>query len=139
MTDTKALAVVTGASSGIGFELARQFAEHDFDLLINAEDGELETAAAQLRTSGADVRTVQADLTSYEGVEQLYSAIVATGRPVAAAALNAGVGQGGAFIDTDLKSDLEIIDLNVTSTVHLAKLGIRERAAPDAGRRGGKG
>src|SRR4051812_12419295 len=134
MSDTKPLAVVTGASSGIGLELARQFAEHEFDLLINAEDGELETAAAQLRTSGADVQTVQADLTSYEGVERLYSAIQATGRPVAAAALNAGVGQGGAFIDTDLKSDLEIIDLNVTSTVHLAKRLLPEMVARDEGK-----
>jgi short-subunit dehydrogenase len=134
MTETKPLAVVTGASSGIGLELARQFAEHDFDLLINAEDGGLDGTAAQLRQSGADVQTVHADLTSYEGVEQLYSAIRSTGRPVAAAALNAGVGQGGAFLDTELKSELEIIDLNVTSTVHLAKRLLTDMVARDEGK-----
>ena len=95
MTDIKPLAVVTGASSGIGFELARQFAEHGYDLLINAEDAGLTDAAERLRADGASVQTVQADLTSYEGVEQLYAGISATGQPVSAAALNAGVGQGG--------------------------------------------
>src|SRR4051794_3965804 len=111
MTDTRPLAVVTGASSGIGFELAKQFVDNGFDLIVNAEDAAIETAAAQLRDSGADVQAVRADLTSFNGVESLYAAIVATGRPVAAAALNAGVGQGGAFIDTQLTDDFEIIDL----------------------------
>jgi short-subunit dehydrogenase len=134
MTDRKPLAVVTGASSGIGLELARQFADHDFDLIINAEDGNLESAAAQLRKTGAQVQTVTADLTKYEGVEQLYNAISATGRPVAAAALNAGVGQGGAFVDTDLQAELEIIDLNVTSTVHLAKRLLVDMVARDEGK-----
>lgn len=75
MTDIKPLAVVTGASSGIGFELARQFAEHGYDLLINAEDAGLTDAAERLRAEGASVQTVHADLTSYEGVEQLYAGI----------------------------------------------------------------
>ncbi len=134
MTDIKPLAVVTGASSGIGFELARQFAEHGYDLLINAEDAGLTDAAERLRTEGASVQTVYADLTSYEGVEQLYAGISATGQPVSAAALNAGVGQGGAFLDIDLADELEIIALNVTSTVHLAKRLLRDMAARDEGR-----
>ncbi len=119
MTDS--LAVVTGASSGIGFELAKQFADHGYDLLINAEDAGLTAAAERLRATGVQVAAVQADLSTYDGVEHFYDAIVAAGRPVAAAALNAGVGQGGAFIDTDLADEINIIDLNVTSTVHLAK------------------
>src|SRR5215218_2355405 len=93
-TSTKPLALVTGASSGIGLELAKQFGQHDFDLLICAEDAGIESAAAQLRATGADVRTVQADLSTYDGVEQLCAAALA-GRPVSAAALNAGVGLGG--------------------------------------------
>lgn len=121
MTETTAFAVVTGASSGIGLELARQFAEHGYDLLINAEDGELEAAAEQLKSTGVQVERVRADLRTYDGVEQLYSAIRAGGRPVDAAALNAGVGRGGAFVDNDLADEMEIIDVNVTSTVHLAK------------------
>jgi len=134
MTDTKPLAVVTGASSGIGHELAKQFAEHGFDLLICAEDVGLAAAADGLRAGGADVQTVQSDLSTYDGVEQLYAAIAQTGRPVSAAALNAGVGQGGAVLETVLADELKIIALNVTSTVHLAKRLLTDMAALDDGR-----
>jgi short-subunit dehydrogenase len=137
MTETfsKPLALVTGASSGIGAELAKQFAEHGFDLLLCAEDGDLEGVAAQLRaTTDADVRTVRADLSRYDGVEQLYAAITADGRPLHAAALNAGVGLGGAFLETDLAQEIRMIDLNVTGTVHLAKRLLPDMVVRDAGR-----
>lgn len=134
MTSPRSFAIVTGASRGIGLELARQFAGHGFDLLINAEDDRIDDAAQQLRTTGVDVQAVQADLRDYDEVERLYTAITATGRPVSAAALNAGVGQGGAFIDTDLADELAVIDLNVTSTVHLAKRLLRDMVARDEGR-----
>lgn len=114
-------AVVTGVSSGIGLELARQFADHGYDLLINAEDDRFEAPATGLRQAGVDVRTAQADLRTFDGVEQLCCAIAATQRPIDAVALNAGVGQGGVFVETDLIDELEIIAVNVSSTVHLAK------------------
>ncbi|HYH31704.1 MAG TPA: SDR family NAD(P)-dependent oxidoreductase [Pseudonocardia sp.] len=133
-SSTKPLALVTGASSGIGLELARQFAENGFDLVVNAEDARLDDAAAQLRTTGVDVLAVRADLRTADGVEQLYSAVTATARPLDAAALNAGVGQGGAFLDTDLADEQEIIDLNISSTVRLAKHVLRDMAARDRGR-----
>ncbi|MFD0772789.1 SDR family NAD(P)-dependent oxidoreductase [Streptomonospora algeriensis] len=133
MNETRGLAVVTGASSGIGFELAKRFTENGFDLLICAEDQELDTAAERLRAMGdGDVIALRADLSDSGGVERLYDAIASTGRPVDAAALNAGVGQGGAFIDNDLADELQVIDLNVTSTVRLAKRllpGMVERGA----------
>jgi short-subunit dehydrogenase len=126
------LAVVTGASSGIGLELARQFAEHGFDLVIAAEDPRITTAADQLRTPGATVEAVQVDLATYDGVEELYAMINRTGRPVDALALNAGLGEGGDFsTQTDLRQELNIIDVNITSTVHLAK-----RVLPDMVSRG---
>jgi uncharacterized protein len=134
MNEERPLAVITGASSGIGFELARQFVENGFDVLLNAEDAGLGTAATQLEAAGASVQAVQADLSSYDGVERLYEAIVSTGRPVSAAALNAGVGLGGAFIDTDLAEEMKIIDLNIKSTVHLAKRLLRDMAARNDGR-----
>ncbi len=134
MTNPKPLAVVTGASSGIGFELAKVFAENGFDLLVNAEDQGLDAAAEQLRTVGTQVQSVRTDLSTYDGVEQLYTAIVSCGRPVSAAALNAGVGQGGAFIDTDLADEIEIIDVNVTSTVHLAKRLLKDMVSRNDGR-----
>jgi len=135
-TTQRPLAVVTGASSGIGLELARQFAEHGFDLLIAAEDDGITAAADSLSaTSAATVRPLQTDLATYDGVEQLYQAIQTDGRPVDAIAINAGRGAGGDFTrDTDLRDELNIIDVNVTSTVHLAK-----RVLPDmVARRRGK-
>ncbi|HEV7806952.1 MAG TPA: SDR family NAD(P)-dependent oxidoreductase [Solirubrobacteraceae bacterium] len=121
------LAVVTGASSGIGFELAKQFATHDFDLIVAAEDDELRTAARELEQLGASVDAVQVDLATDDGVDELYRRMTASRRPVDAVALNAGVGAGGAFAgDTDLHDELRIVDLNVRSTVHLAKHVVRD-------------
>jgi short-subunit dehydrogenase len=129
------LAVVTGASSGIGLELARQFVDHHFDVIVAAEDAEIAVAAAVLRAeSEGEVTPVQVDLRTAEGVEDLYAAIVADGRPLDAIALNAGHGQGGAFVDIDLEDELSIIDLNITSTVRLAKLVLRDMVARDEGR-----
>ncbi|WP_305785883.1 SDR family NAD(P)-dependent oxidoreductase [Symbioplanes lichenis] len=128
------LAVVTGASSGIGYELARQFAENGYDLLIAAEDDGIDQAAVDLRRDGQNqVTAVKADLANFDGVEKLYAEIKATGRPVAAIAINAGRGIGGDFArDTNLEDELNVIDVNVTSTVHLAK-----RVLPDLIEQGG--
>src|SRR5215212_3864385 len=116
---SRTLAVVTGASSGIGLELARQFAQHGFDLVIAAEDDELAAAEQELRGEGGAVAAVRVDLATPDGVEELHRRIVAAGRPLDAAALNAGVGAGGPFRETDLADELRIVDLNVRSTVHL--------------------
>jgi uncharacterized protein len=134
-TDTdRPLALVTGASSGIGRELALQFATNGFDLVITAEDAELADAARELSATGAEVETVQVDLARPEGVDELWRRVTATRRPLAAAALNAGRGAGGAFKDIDLSDDLEIVDLNVRSTVQLAKEVVREMTARGEGR-----
>ncbi|MEU7847156.1 SDR family NAD(P)-dependent oxidoreductase [Micromonospora parva] len=122
-TSDRPLAPVTGASSGIGYELAAQFVEHDFDLIIAAEDEGIEVAAEKLRRDGGPrIWSVRVDLTREQGVTELVAAVTATRRPLDALGLNAGRGAGGAFVgDTDLADELEIVDLNVRSTVHLAK------------------
>jgi short-subunit dehydrogenase len=134
MSDTRPLALVTGASSGIGFEIADQLAQRGYDLLVTAEDAGIDAAAQRLAERGGDVRATRADLRSPTGVEQVNAAVTAAGRPLAVAALNAGVGKGGAFVDSDLASQLDIVDLNVRSTVHLAKLLIDDMVARDDGR-----
>jgi uncharacterized protein len=128
------LAVVTGASSGIGLELAKQFAEHDFDLLIAAEDTAIEMAATTLRGLGCEVEAIQVDLATRSGVDRLWERIQANERPVEAVAINAGVGVGGPFVDTDLQAELKLIDLNVTSVVYLAKHVVRDMVSRGQGR-----
>lgn len=131
----ESFAVVTGASSGIGLELARQFAQHGFDLLIVAEDSGIHSAAQSLGASGNRIEPMQADLSKYDGVEQVYRKIKASGRPLDAIALNAGVGAGGDFArQTDLDAELYLIDLNVRSTVHLAKRVIKDMVDRGQGR-----
>lgn len=134
MTDLRKLAVVTGASSGIGLELVQQFAEHDFDLVLCAEDAGLAAAADRAKELGAQVTAVQVDLRTPQGVEDLYAAVGALGRPVDAAAVNAGVGRGGVFWETPLADLFEVVDLNIRSTVHLTHLLVRDMVARGEGR-----
>jgi short-subunit dehydrogenase len=124
------LAIVTGASSGIGFELARCCAKGGFDLLIAADEPAIEEAATRLRQEGANVDSIEADLATAEGVEKLYEAT--RGRPVAALLANAGRGLGRAFLDQDIGEISRVIDTNVTGTLYLIhKIGriMRDRRA----------
>jgi short-subunit dehydrogenase len=134
MTDTTPLALVTGASSGIGLELARNLAARGVDLVVTAEDDRLDAAVVDLRTSDVDVASVRADLRQRQGVEEVWAAIVATGRPLSIAALNAGVGRGGPFVETDIEAEQAIIDVNITSTVRLAKHVLRDMTRRGEGR-----
>ncbi|MBP2034802.1 SDR family NAD(P)-dependent oxidoreductase [Streptomyces avidinii] len=111
--------MITGASSGIGFELAREFARHGYDLALTADDGLLDDAVARLRPYGTHVHATRVDLATSEGVESFLADLRALGRPVGAAVLNAGIGRGGAFLETDLADLARVIDVNVFSTVHL--------------------
>ncbi len=132
--NARQFAVVTGASSGIGRELAKQFAQNGFDLLIAAEPDGLAQAAQNLQGLGAQVETIAVNLAEHDGVHQLYATIQAAGRPVDAIAINAGVGVGGDFRQTDLAEELNLINLNVVSTVHLAKHMVQDMAARGQGR-----
>jgi uncharacterized protein len=129
-----AFAVVTGASSGIGLELAKQFARNGFDLMIVAEDEGIFDAASEIESLGARVEPVQIDLAEEGGVDELYERITAYGSPVDAIAINAGVGVGGPFLENDIEDEINIIDLNVISTVRLSKHVLRDMAARNEGR-----
>ncbi|HYO70341.1 MAG TPA: SDR family NAD(P)-dependent oxidoreductase [Archangium sp.] len=131
--NTRQFAVVTGASSGIGYELARQFAQNGFDVLIAAEDEGI-TEAARSLSNGAHIESMRVDLAAYEGVERLYARIQSIGRPVDAIAINAGIGVGGGFTETKLEDEIKLIQLNVTSAVHLAKRVARDMVKRGSGR-----
>ena len=129
------LALVTGASDGIGYELARVFAERGWDLVVCAEDPGIVEAGQAFERVGARVERVQADLATHTGVETLHERVRSTGRPLEAAAINAGIGVNGDFArETDLDAELKLIALNVTGAVHLAKLVLRDMVARGSGR-----
>lgn len=132
MTEARLLAVVTGASSGIGLELARQFGEHGFDLVICA-DGPLDGASRELSALGVDVTSVRADLATKEGVFELEAAVDELARPLDALVLNAGVGLGGNFLSQEPLAQERLVSLNVLSTVRLARHFLPDMVETGAG------
>jgi uncharacterized protein len=129
---TRRFAVVTGASTGIGRELARECAKHKFDLLIAADEPAIGGAADELRREGVGVETVQADLATIEGVDKLYAKIA--GRKVDALLANAGRGLGRAFLDQNFDDIRCVIDTNITGTVYLIHKVGRDMRAHGEGR-----
>ena len=131
-TQLRPFAIVTGASTGIGFELAKCCAANGFDLLIAANEPEIESAARELRALGASVEATQVDLATQEGVDTLYAA--AQGRPIAALLANAGRGLGRAFLEQDFDEVRDVIDTNVTGTLYLVQTVGREMVARGEGK-----
>jgi uncharacterized protein len=123
----KPLAIVTGASTGIGYELAKECAKNGFNLIVAADEPAIDKAAKEFSQLGADVDAVKADLATLEGVDEVYAAI--RGRPVDALLANAGRGLGKGFLDQDFDDVRHVIDTNVTGTLYLLhKVGRDMRA-----------
>jgi short-subunit dehydrogenase len=131
-TVSRPFAIVTGASTGIGFELARCCAAGGFDLLVAADEPQIQDAAAKLRADGASVKAVEVDLSTLQGVDELYGA--AEGRPIAALLANAGRGLGHAFLDQDFDEAKLVVDTNVTGTIYLIQKVGREMRSRGEGR-----
>lgn len=121
MSSTRPLALVTGGSSGIGYELAAQLAERGHDVAISGQSERVYDSATKLRSHGVEVYPHQADAGTFDGVESFWNFVNNLGRPLSVACLNVGIGVGGAFLDTDLDAELKMIAINCAGTVHMAK------------------
>ncbi|HJS85042.1 MAG TPA: SDR family NAD(P)-dependent oxidoreductase [Acetobacteraceae bacterium] len=129
---TRPLAIVTGASTGIGYELAKCCAQNGYDLIVAADEPAINDAAQAFRQLGASVEAVQADLATMAGVDKLHAA--AKGRPVEALLANAGRGLGKGFLDQDFNDVRRVIDTNITGTLYLIQKVGRDMRAQGRGR-----
>jgi short-subunit dehydrogenase len=131
---SRPLALVTGASSGIGLALAQELADRGYDLAVCSSGERLKKAADSLRAAGAEVLDVHADLATPEGVKHFWTEVSSLGRDIDIACLNAGVGVGGLFAETDLDEELNMVNLNCNGTVQLAKYVVQHMTSHNRGR-----
>jgi len=125
-------AIVTGASTGIGFELASIAAEEGYDLLVVADEPLIDAAAADFKNHGTDVQSVEADLSTTEGVDRLLAA--ANGRRIDLLCANAGAGHGNAFLDQSFDQIRRTIDTNITGTLYLLHKTLKDMVARGEGK-----
>jgi short-subunit dehydrogenase len=131
---SRQLAIVTGASTGIGYELAKICAKNGFDLVVVADEPEINQAAQEFRALGVEVEALEADLATLQGVDKLYDKAKSLGRPVDALLANAGRGLGKGFLDQDFADIRKVVDTNITGTIYLVQKVGREMRARGQGR-----
>lgn len=129
---TNKLAVITGASTGIGYELAKIVAGDGYDLIVVANETLIDAAAQDFQTLGTQVEAVEAELSTIDGVDRLLDAV--GGRRIDVLVANAGVGTGGAFLDQDVATWRHSIDTNVTGTVYLIQCVLKDMVARNDGK-----
>jgi short-subunit dehydrogenase len=130
-------ALITGASSGIGFELARCFARDDYRVVLVARHlDELKEAARLLHQEfeGVDIVLLPFDLSLPDSPDMLYAETTLRGLQIDALVNDAGFGETGYFSDTDVETELAMIQVNVAALVHLTKLYLRDMMARNYGR-----
>lgn len=125
-------AIVTGASTGIGFELAHLAAKDGYDLLVVADEPLIDASAADFRQYGTQVQSVEADLATLEGVDRLLAA--AGGRQIDLLCANAGRGLGHGFLDQEVSQWRRVIDTNITGTLYLLQKVLKPMVARNQGK-----
>ncbi len=121
MSNERPFTMITGASSGLGLELAKLFAHDGYDIAVSGSSERIFEAAETIRSYGVEAYPHQADASTYEGVEAFWEFVKSKNRGLDAAVLNVGVSIGGSFLENDLQEELRLIDINISGTVHMAK------------------
>ncbi|MBA2934357.1 SDR family NAD(P)-dependent oxidoreductase [Sphingomonas sp. CGMCC 1.13654] len=125
-------AIVTGASTGIGFELAHLAASDGYDVLIVADEPLINSAGADIQQHGVEVRSIEIDLSTFDGVDKLIAAT--NGRPVNVLCANAGHGLGHGFLDQSPADWRHVIDTNIVGTVYLVQEVVKQMVARGDGK-----
>lgn len=125
-------AIITGASTGIGFELAHLAAKNGYDVLIAANEPLIDSAGADLRQYGVSVQSVEADLSTFDGVDTLLAAVGS--RSIDVLCANAGHGLGKGFLDQDPVEWRHVIDTNIVGTLYLVQKAVKRMAARGEGK-----
>ncbi len=127
MSTNQKYALITGATSGIGHELAKLFAKDQYNLVLVARNNdELEKTAAELKQAGVEVITIAKDLFKRESPMEVYDEVKAKGIQVDVLVNDAGQGQYGLFAETDINREMDIIQLNIGATISLVKYFLPE-------------
>jgi short-subunit dehydrogenase len=136
MSNSNKYALITGATQGIGYELAKLFAKDQYNLIIVApEQQELDKAASELKQLyDIEVVSIAKDLFKREAPFQIYDEVKAKGLKVNVLVNNAGQGQYGEFVDTDINRELDIIQLNIGAYITLTKKYLQEMVVEDEGK-----
>ena len=125
-------AIITGASTGIGFELAKLAAQDGYDIVVAADEAEINAAAKEIEQFGTTVTALEADLSTTEGVDRLLGAT--EGRQVDLLCANAGRGLGHAFLDQDVANWRRVIDTNIVGTIYLLQNVLKPMVARNEGK-----
>lgn len=136
MATNQQYALITGATSGIGYELAKLFAKDGYNLIIVARyQSELNITASDFKQQyGIEILTIACDLSTDNGPFELYEQVKAKGIQVDVLVNNAAQGQYGNFVETDLQRELEIVRLNIIGYLVLTKLFLKEMVARNDGK-----
>lgn len=134
ISDSRPLAVITGAADGFGYELAQAFAKNNFDLIVTDYNPAIVEAAEAFRAFGGIVEHIQTNLGAFKGVDALIQKIQSVHRPIDTVVFNAHVITAGGFSEIPMEEELNSILVNITSVVHLAKHVVQEMKKEHHGR-----
>lgn len=128
------LAVITGSSRGIGFEIAKIFGENGYDLVINSETDLVFKAEKELKGLGYNVTAIKADLSTREGADDFFKRTMDHGGDLDSVVINAGFGVGGAFLETEIEREIQMMNLNMVYLTYLTKRFLTEMNRRESGK-----